>query len=424
MSESVPNPVKIQTSSESVPSTPAWLGEVALMAHALKHWGIIEKIEQEVRFARARFGQYEVIDFVAVLMGYALSAEPTLFAFYERLIPFAGVFMALFEREKLPSRSALSRFLAALDRASVEALRQQFQADLVARGEKGKVPGGMWDHHGKLWLAWDIDGTRQAARQRALPQTDQLPPAHRRFDQVCAKGYLGRKRGEVVRTRTTVLQAHSHQWAGTYSGRGNGDYRGELLQAMEAIKSYAGAYGIPPAQVLIRLDGLYGNAAPLIDVLGAGLGVIVRGKEYGLLDLPAVQAVLAQPSDQQTTHPESGTTRTLFDCPSVPLGPAGPVVRMVLAAHPAESCLRVGKRSTNSFSRPCPKKPLAAKMCLICICIGGPSRPCLGMKMWSKTLIGGVLRALADKSFGKFWLNGCGICALSWDNSSLPPRCA
>jgi hypothetical protein len=41
---------------------------------------------------------------------------------------------------------------------------------------------------------------------------------------VCAPGYLGRKRGEVVRTRTTVLQAHTQQWLGTFSGAGNGDY--------------------------------------------------------------------------------------------------------------------------------------------------------------------------------------------------------
>ena len=52
------------------------------------------------------------------------------------------------------------------------------------------------------------------ARQRALPATPDLPPARRRLDKVCAPGYLGRKRGEIVRTRTTVLQAHTHQWVG------------------------------------------------------------------------------------------------------------------------------------------------------------------------------------------------------------------
>jgi len=43
-----------------------------------------------------------VIDFVAVLIGYALSGEPTLAAYYERLHPIALPFMALFGRSQLP----------------------------------------------------------------------------------------------------------------------------------------------------------------------------------------------------------------------------------------------------------------------------------------------------------------------------------
>jgi hypothetical protein len=78
---------------------------------------------EQVRFARRRFGRYEVIDFVAVLFGYAISGERTLEAFYERLRPWASVFMALFGRERLPARSTLSRFLAALSPEPIEALR-------------------------------------------------------------------------------------------------------------------------------------------------------------------------------------------------------------------------------------------------------------------------------------------------------------
>ena len=84
-------------------------------------------IEERVRFARARMGDYEVIDFVVMLMGYALSGEPTLEAFYQRLLPFAESFMALFGRTKLPHAATLSRFLAALDHAPVEALRTLFR---------------------------------------------------------------------------------------------------------------------------------------------------------------------------------------------------------------------------------------------------------------------------------------------------------
>src|ERR1700694_543618 len=114
--------VIIQTSSHSVPSTPSWFGEVVVIAQSLRRRGVLAKISERVRFARRRFGRYEVIDFLVVLLGYAVSGERTLEAFYERLHPFAPAFMALFGRERLPARSTLSRFLAALTCEPVEAL--------------------------------------------------------------------------------------------------------------------------------------------------------------------------------------------------------------------------------------------------------------------------------------------------------------
>ncbi len=86
--------VHIQTSAESVPSTPSWFGEVVLIVGQLRKQGILSKISERVRFARRRFGHYEVIDFLAVLFGYAISGERTLEAFYERRQPFAVPFMA------------------------------------------------------------------------------------------------------------------------------------------------------------------------------------------------------------------------------------------------------------------------------------------------------------------------------------------
>jgi hypothetical protein len=122
------SPVIVQTTSHSVPSTPSWFGEVVVIAQSLRHRGMLAKVSQRVRFARRRFGRYEVIDFLAVLFGYAVSGERTLEAFYERVHPFAQAFMALFGRDRLPVRSTLSRFLAALTPEPVEALRTLFLA--------------------------------------------------------------------------------------------------------------------------------------------------------------------------------------------------------------------------------------------------------------------------------------------------------
>jgi hypothetical protein len=40
----------------------------------LEHAGILKAIQEQVRFARARFGTYDLIDFVVVLIGYAVSS--------------------------------------------------------------------------------------------------------------------------------------------------------------------------------------------------------------------------------------------------------------------------------------------------------------------------------------------------------------
>src|SRR5256884_2611984 len=206
------SPVTIQAHAQSAPALPCWFGEMTLIAHHLQRQGVLAAIEEQVHFARRRFGRYDVIDFVAVLFGYAASSERTLEAFYERVEPWASAFMALFGRDRLPARSTLSRFLAALDQTAVESLRTLFLKDLLARPlVKEEQPGGLWDRQGNHFLVFDVDGTREAARQRALPNTQDRPAPQRRLRPLCAPGYTGRKRGEVVRTRTTVLQAHTHQ---------------------------------------------------------------------------------------------------------------------------------------------------------------------------------------------------------------------
>jgi hypothetical protein len=308
--------------------------EVVLIASSLRQHGVLSQISEQVSVARRRFGRYEVIDFLAVLFGYAISGERTLEAFYERLQPFAQPFMALFDRESLPSRSALSRFLASLSWEATEALRALFLADLLARPlDKERQTGQLLDRTGTSRVVFDIDGTREAARQRALPQTEALPLPQRRLKQLCAPGYTGRKRGEVVRTRTVVSQAHSYQWLGSFGNRGNGRYREELRRALSTIKSYLEAAQLAPSAALLRLDGQYGTGAVIADL--AGFAFVMRGKDYRVLDQEAVQSRLHLPADQQFSLPESRLVRQLYDCPDVAVGPEGARCRVVVATHPA-----------------------------------------------------------------------------------------
>ena len=52
--------------------------EVVLISRHLQKHDVLSKINEHVHFARKRFGRYEVIDFLAVLFGYAISGEHTL----------------------------------------------------------------------------------------------------------------------------------------------------------------------------------------------------------------------------------------------------------------------------------------------------------------------------------------------------------
>ncbi len=210
--------------------------------------GALFAFAHQIRLVRGRFGTYEPIDFLAALLGYAISGERTLADFFERLAPFETAFMALFGRRHLPHRSSLSRFLADVDRPCLEAFRTLFQQHSFADGWTSESIGGLWDRKGRRFILFDVDATRQAARQRALPCDPVLPPPRRRLEAVCAPGDIGRKRGEVVRTRTAALQMHTRQWVGTYGGRGNGDYRDELASALQAIAAYLKHFALP-AQV-------------------------------------------------------------------------------------------------------------------------------------------------------------------------------
>ena len=325
--------VEIQTSPLAVPALPHWFGEVSLVAQYLTHLGVLEALSQRVRLARGRMGTYDVIDFVAVLLGYALSGERTLQAFYERILPFAAPFMALFGREQLPHRSSLSRFLASLDQSTVEALRTLFLEDLVARELGGGQQRGLWDRCGEQWHVFDVDGTRAVARQRALPHSPDLPTPKRRLEQVCAPGYCGHKRGEVVRTRTVVQEASTHRLLGTFSGAGNGDYRAELRRALSTLRTYLAEQPLALNRMLVRLDGLYGDGVVVGDVDQQHLGWLTRGRDYGLLGRPAVQARLSLPAQQEHTQLDSGLTRQLFDCPQIVLTAQGTRSRVIIARH-------------------------------------------------------------------------------------------
>ncbi len=77
---------------------------------------------------------------------------------------------------------------------------------------------------------------------------------------------------------TTALQMHTRQWIGTYAGRGNGDYREELASALQAITTYLKHFAFTAEMALVRLDGQYGDAAVIAQLMLAGVYLVTRGE--------------------------------------------------------------------------------------------------------------------------------------------------
>ncbi len=326
----------VQSSSQSVPSTPPWFGEVTLIVQYLRKHHILSALTEQVRFARRRFGHYEVIDFLAVLFGYALSGERTLEAFYEHLSPFASADHWHFSDESVclhaPHSVAFSRLcLKSPSKPYVPCFSLTCWlapwCQRVSQQGCGIAPRSS----GMSSISMEPVRLPANALYRHRPRARLAP--QRRLRPLCAPGYTGRKRGEVVRSRTTILQAHTYQWLGSFGGSGNGKPREELRRAVAQIQQYLVTHQLPVASVLLRLDGLYGTGVTLSDV--AGLAVVMRGKDYQVLSQAQIQFRLSLPPDQQFSRPESAYVRTLYDCPDVLVGPGEQRCRIVVATHPA-----------------------------------------------------------------------------------------
>ncbi len=180
----------VETPSLPVLALPTWLPEVVLV---LRHWrdsGLVQALQSTVRVPRGRMGHFEVCDFVLVLLTYAISGERTLAALFTALTPCATALAALWQRARLPSRAALSRFLAAVPASALEALRALLFRDLCAHGLAAGRTGGLIDRAGNRQLVFDVDGTRQVARQRQVVSTAAHPPVRRRLVPLCRGGPL------------------------------------------------------------------------------------------------------------------------------------------------------------------------------------------------------------------------------------------
>jgi hypothetical protein len=140
---------------------------------------------------------------------------------------------------------------------------------------------------------------------------------------------------------------HTRQWVGTYAGKGNGDYQGELASALRAITAYLKHFALPPEMALVRLDGAYGDTTVVAQLLAAGTHFVTRWRGYQLLESPRSQLVLAHAPTASLVRRNSGEVVELFDGGWLDLGENLSHVRVMVARHPAPppgKHIPVGKR--------------------------------------------------------------------------------
>lgn len=163
-----------------------------------------------------------------------------------------------------------------------------------------------------------------------------------------AKGYLGRDRGEVTRTRSTVAQAHTSEWLGTFGAPGNGTPKLDLQRACGIIGRYLQHHKLAGNAAIVRLDGYYGTPGFINQIQQHQLGYLLRCRDYQLLKHQAIQTRLEQTQVQLWSHPECHQVREVFDLGFVDDSWAGYTqpVRLIVVRppHQPERKQRVGKR--------------------------------------------------------------------------------
>lgn len=223
--------------------------------------------------------------------------------------------MSVWKRARCPVAATLSRFLAAVDEPAVEQLHRLFEADLLAHPLEMKTAMGLSDRTGKRWVVFDVNGTVKATRHRASVSASTHPQLKRRSENACAPGYGGRKRGDYVRTRSTIACTHTHEWLGTFAAAGNGTPKTDLIRARDLVKRYLHTQGLTPVQGIVRLDGLYGSASYVSEIQQAQIAYTIRCRDYHLLNDSVVVAALKQAPQATISYPDSLHPRELFDIP-------------------------------------------------------------------------------------------------------------
>jgi hypothetical protein len=192
--------------------------------------------------------------------------------------------MALFGRSNLPHRS---RALVASWLMSIVLARDSFRTLFEQRKACGWTKasiGGIFDRQGRHYVVFDVDATRQAARQRALPCD---PTFSTRSVGQATQGVNEGKWYAPARPLSKCTLANGSAPMGA---KGMGIIAVNLPRLSAPLPPSFSPFAFPSEVALVRLDGQYGDAVVMAETHSCRQVSGDTGKRLSVLGVPPEEA--------------------------------------------------------------------------------------------------------------------------------------
>src|SRR5690606_5612791 len=173
----------------------------------------------------------------------------------------------------------------------------------------------------------ELDPTVEAQDERDLtPGGEDMPAGHRRTEEISAPGYSGRKRGNVQFSRMVVAHAGLGAWLFNWIAPGNGDHRGHLAGALDAVVSLFRRLEVDQDDVIVRLDGGFGGVPSLTALIERRLPFVTRSV-HQVMSIPEVRERLAGATWIMVPDAEVSGMRSATELGLITLEPSADTLR-------------------------------------------------------------------------------------------------
>lgn len=121
---------RLETTSAQERSSPPWFAQLALIARWFEQRGMLAGIRDALHITR-RVDATAGLDVVLALLA-ALIGQRSIASAVDALVPMRAALPSLWARKSMPSRSAISRFLAALTTHELDNMQSLFCPPFVS----------------------------------------------------------------------------------------------------------------------------------------------------------------------------------------------------------------------------------------------------------------------------------------------------